>query len=231
MDGAYTMLLENGGRPGVFGMAGALSLAPPLSGWASKLTLIRLEDLQMNPQALKTMALNGRGTIDLTFYGFSQYQYYNYSFAAYMVSPTRMYWIETDNQSQFAGLVQGVGSGQLGGTYVYMGGALNAGSGTEAAILALLDATPGTGSAGTFDGIVDINVPTTGLGTIVRELGSSVGTGTYSADTLTLGAKWNATMSVGQNLTFYVNSGGQAVMLGEMGSSDNPILDGWMTLQ
>ena len=230
MDGSYTMLLENGGRPGVFGMTGGLLLAPPMSGWATRTTLMTLEDLEMDPPT-KTMGPDGRGTIDVTFYGRTYNQYNNYSFAVYMVSPTRMYWIETDNQTVYAGLLQGAGSGQLGGTYVYMGGGLTVASGSEGSTLALLDATATSGNGGTFDGIVDVNLPTNLSPVVTRMFGSTAGSGTYSADSNSIYVKWLATFATGQTFTFYVNSSGQAVMVGQTAVSDNPVLDGWMSLQ
>jgi len=229
MDGSYTMLLENGGRPGVFGMAGGIVLAPPMTGWATRTTLMTLEDLEMDPPA-KTMGPDGRGTIDVTFYGRTYNQYYNYSFAAYMVSPTRMYWIETDAQSVYAGLLQGAGSGQLGGTYVYMGAGLTVASGTEGAALALLDAVSTGNGAGTFDGVVDVNLPTNLTPQMTRVFGSTAGSGTYFVDSNSIYVKWLASFA-GQNFTFYVNSGNQAVMVGQTGMADNSVLDGWMTSQ
>jgi hypothetical protein len=230
MDGSYTMLLENGGRPGIFGMAGGIGLAPPMSGWATRTTLMTLEDLEMDPPT-KWMGPDGRGTIDVTFYGRTYNQYYNYSFAVYMVSPTRMYWIETDSQMVFSELLQGTASGQLGGTYVYMGGGLTVASGSEGTALALLDATATSVNGGTFDGIVDVNLPTNLSPVVTRMIGSTAGSGTYSADSISIYVKWLATFVEGQNFTFYVNSSGQAVMVGQTGVSDNPVLDGWMSLQ
>ena len=231
MDGSYTMLLENGGRAGVFAMAGGLALEPPMGGWSSKMGLNSLEDMQMSAQAPMTISSNGRGTIDLGFFGFSSNKYYDYSFAAYMVSPSRMYWIETDNLAVYSGLVEGTSTGQLGGTYVYMGGSLGVASGTEGSALALLNAAAATATDGTFDGIVDANLPTNMMGPIPRMVGSSLGKGSYAADTLSIGVKWMANIEEGQNLTFYVNSGRQSVMVGESGAIDNPVLDGWMSSQ
>ena len=167
----------------------------------------------------------------MTFYGRTYNQYYNYSFAVYMVSQTRMYWIETDNQTVYAGLLQGAGSGQLGGTYVYMGGGLTVASGSEGSTMALLDATATSGNGGTFDGIVDVNLPTNLSPVVTRMFGSTAGSGTYSADPISIYVKWLATFAGGQNFTFYVNSSGQAVMVGQTAASDNPVLDGWMSLQ
>jgi hypothetical protein len=234
MDGSYTVLLDNGGRPGVFGLVGSLSFGPMalVQGWANKTSLMTLEDLEIE-QANRTMGANGRGTIDVMFYGRTYNQYYNYSFAAYMVSPTRMYWVETDNQTVFAGLLEGNGSGQLDGRYTYMGGAITTASGSEGAVLALLDATPPTSGSGTFDGIVDANLPTNVTPSITRVLGSTQGNGTFASDTNSIRVKWVAWLTglSPQYLTFYVNSSDQAVMVGQTAISDNPVIDGWLTMQ
>mgnify|MGYP001159368794 CR=1 FL=1 len=232
LDGSYTFLLEQGGRAGVFGIGGGVVIGPMSSvgGWATQTGAVVYNDLEID-QATRTVGLDGRAALDLRFYVRQSNIYANYSFAVYMVSPTRMYWIETDTQNEYSGLVQGTGSGQLNGTYIYMAGGLGVASGSEASVLSLLDAATTTNTSGTFNGIVDVNVPMAGAPVVSRMLGSAVANGTFAVDSNSIYVKWVASLAGNQNFTFYINSSGQALMLGETGVGDNPDLDGWMTLQ
>lgn len=238
MDGSYTFLLENGGRAGVFGMGGELDLGPmgSMGGWATLPTPVYAD---LEPiQGVRSVETNGRGTLDVDYF-VRQYTYdKNFSFATYMVSPTRMYMIETDTQTAYAGLAQGTGSGILGGTYVYMAGSLKVASGTESAALALLDAATTDPQNGTFSGIADVNLPASGMPGSPRVFGSIVATGTFSADVssgYTNGydryIKWMASFAGYQNFTFYINSNYQALMFGYTVVNDNPDIEGWLVKQ
>jgi hypothetical protein len=232
MDGNYTFLLENGGRSGVFGMGGELDLGPlsGMDGWANVTSPASYSDLEVL-QGTRVMGTNGRGTLDVMFFVRPYANDANYSFAAYMVSPTRMYLIETDTQAVYAGLAQGTNSGLLNGSYIYIGGGLKVASGTESSVLALLNATATDSHNGTFTGIVDVNLPVTGMPAGSRAFGSIVANGTFTADVNSIYTKWLALFTGNQNFTFYINSGSQAVMFGQTGANDNPDLDGWMVLQ
>ncbi len=231
ISGDYTVLLDKGGRPGSFGLGGNISFGPPLGGWASASTSANYHDLEIN-SVTPSVTPSGRGSLDICFFDRVAVSYVNYSFAAYMVSPTRMYWIETDTLSSMSGLAQGRGSGSLNGTYIYMGGALTLASGSESAALGLLDAstTDQVNGAGTFNGIVDVNIPVASYPVIERMVGSTVGNGSFQADVNSIRIKSQADIG-GQSFTFYVNSGFQAAMFGQMAVSDNPDMDGWMTMQ
>jgi len=105
MDGHYTFLLENGGRAGVFGMGGELDLGPlgALRGCATLTGVGPYSELEPI-QGTRGIQMNGRGTLDVEFFVRPYASDANYSFATYMVSPTRMYMIETDTQATYAGL-------------------------------------------------------------------------------------------------------------------------------
>ncbi|HET7345786.1 MAG TPA: hypothetical protein VFJ10_00535, partial [Acidobacteriaceae bacterium] len=230
-EGAWTFLLEDGGRAGVFGMGGDIQMGPMSSvgGWVSRATGVQEDDLEIE-QFARNIGLDGRGTLDLTFFVRRLNTYANYSFAVYMVSPTRMYWIETDTQSVYSGLAMGTGSGPLNGSYIYMGGALGVASGTESSVLGLLNTSTLTNTSGTFKGIVDVNLPATITPGVTRVFGTTVADGTFAVDPNSIYTKWQASIS-GQSFTFYVNSSFQALMFGQTGVSDNPELEGWMTTQ
>ena len=230
-EGAWTFLLEDGGRAGVFGMGGDIQMGPMSSvgGWVSRATGVQEDDLEIE-QFARNIGLDGRGTLDLTFFVRRLNTYANYSFAVYMVSPTRMYWIETDTQSVYSGLAMGAGSGPLNGSYIYMGGALGVASGTESSVLGLLNTSTLTNTSGTFKGIVDVNLPATITPGVTRVFGTTVADGTFAVDPNSIYTKWQASIS-GQSFTFYVNSSFQALMFGQTGVSDNPELEGWMTTQ
>lgn len=235
MDGNYTFLMENGGRGGVFGMGGRIEIGPmtAVSGWTNMASSANYAEAEIT-QGTRNMTASGRGTLDLQMFVRTYVTSANYSFAVYMVSPTRMYWIETDAQpSVLAGLAQGESSGSLNGSYIYMGGALNVASGTESSVLALLDANTTGSYNGLFSGIADVNLPGQTPGT--RMFGSSVADGIFNADTNSLYQKWNAQFpseqGTVQNFNFYINSNYQAVMFGQTTVADNPNLDGWISVQ
>ena len=231
-ESAWTFLLENGGRAGVFGMGGDLQLGPlsSVGGWATRATEFEEDDLEID-QAGRNIGPNGRGTLDLRFYVRRLNTYANYSFAVYMVAPNRMYWVETDQQAVYSGLAMGTGNGALNGSYIYMGGGLGVASGTEAAVLGLLNATTLTNTSGTFKGIVDVNLPATTTPGVTRVFGSTVADGTFAADPISIYTKWQASFAGNQNFTIYINSSFQAMMLGQTGVADNPFIEGWMTTQ
>ncbi len=230
--GSYTVMLDNGGRPGSFGLGGNIFFGPPLDGWASRSTGGNYHDLEIRGVVSNMTAPAGRGTLDITFYDRIANAYVTYNFAAYMVMPNRMYWIETDTISSMSGLAQGTGSGWLNGTYIYMGGALTVASGSEASAVGLLDAstTDQVNCAGTFNGIVDVSIPNAGYPAVARVVGSMAAEGTFQADVNSIRVKYQASIA-GQSFTFYINSGFQAAMFGRMPMGDNPDMDGWMTLQ
>lgn len=239
MDGEYSYLLENGGRSGVFGIGGDIQIGPmnTWGGWANQSNLGAYNELEIS-QGTRSMALNGRGTLDLTYFVRPYVTYTNYSFAVYMVSPTRMYWVETDSQAAYAGLVMGLNNSQstmptpqLNGEYIYMAGSLGAASGTESSVLSLIDATTTDSWNGTFDGIVDANLPAPLVPGMTRVFGSTVVQGNYVLDPSSNYLKWQISLGQNQNFTFYINSPNQALMLGGTGVADNPDLDGWMILQ
>lgn len=227
MNTNYTFLLENGGRAGVFGMGGEIDFGPlgSMDGWGTLTSPGTYSDLEVI-QGASTMTTVGRGTLDVMFFVRPYATNANYSFAAYMVSPSRVYLIETDTQTVFAGLAQGVNVGPLSGRYMYMAGGLKVASGTESAVLALLDATTTDPHDGTFTGIVDVNLPASGLPGVARVFGSTVAAGTFSADVNSTYIKWMASFAGNQNFTFYINSSYQAVMFGQTGVSDNPDIEG-----
>lgn len=231
-ESAWTFLLEEGGRAGVFGMGGDIQMGPlsSVGGWATRATGFQEDDLEVD-QFGRNIGPDGRGTLDLRFFVRRLNTYANYSFAVYMVSPTRMYWIETDTQSAYSGLAMGTGNGPLNGSYIYMGGALGVASGTEASVLGVLDASTLTNTGGTFNGIVDVNLPATTTPGVTRVFGSTVADGTFAADPISIYMKWQASLAGNQSFTFYINSSLQALMFGQTGVSDNPELEGWMTLQ
>ncbi len=231
VNGSYTFLLDKGGRAGSFALGGNIFFGPPLGGWASLSTAANYHDLEIIGAA-SNMTSTARAALDLHFYDRVWNTYVDYSFAAYMVSPNRMYWIETDAISTMAGLAEGTGSGWLNGTYIYMGGALVVASGSEASALALLDASTvdQVNGAGTFDGIVDVSIPISTYPVVGRIVGSMVGSGSFQTDVNSIRVKWQANVA-GQNFTFYINSGSQAAMFGQMPLGDNPDMDGWMTSQ
>jgi len=112
MNTNYTFLLENGGRAGVFGMRGEIDFGPhgSMDGWATPTSAGTYSDLEIL-QGASSMTTGGRGTLDVLSFVRPYATNANYSFAAYMVSPSRVYMIETDAQSVFAGLAQGVNAG------------------------------------------------------------------------------------------------------------------------
>jgi len=230
MNTNYTFLLENGGRAGVFGMGGEIDFTPMMDGWATLTNSGTYSDLEIL-QGASTMTTGGRGTLDVMFFVRPYATNASYSFATYMVSPSRMYMIETDAQSVFAGLAQGVNPGSLSGRYMYLAGGLRMASGTESAVLALLDATTTDPHDGAFSGIVDVNLPASGLPGVSRVFGSTVAAGTFSADVNSIYTKWMASFAGNQDFTFYINSRYQAVMFGQTGVSDNPDIEGWIVKQ
>jgi len=230
MNTNYTFLLENGGRAGVFGMGGEIDFVPTMGGWGTVTSPGTYSDLEVH-QGASTMTTGGRGTLDVTFFVRPSASNSSYSFAAYMVSPVRVYLIETDTQSVFAGLAQGINVGNLSGRYLYMAGGLKVASGTESAVLALLDASSLDPHSGTFSGIIDVNLPASGLAGVSRVFGSTVAAGTFSADANSMYTKWMASFAGNQNFTLYVNSSYQAVMFGQTGVSDNPDIAGWIVRQ
>lgn len=239
MDGEYTYLLENGGRAGVFGIGGDIQIGPMnlWRGWANQTNLGTYNDLEIT-QGTRSMGLNGRGTLDLTYFVRPYVTYANYSFAVYMVSPARMYWIETDPQSAYSGLAMGLNNPQgtmptpqLSGEYIYMAGGLSVASGTEASLLSVIDATTTDQWDGTFDGIVDANLPAPLVPGMSRAFGSSVVQGTYTSDPSSTYLKWQVSFGQIQNFTFYINSPNQALMFGGTSVADNPDLDGWLVQQ
>lgn len=231
-ESAWTFLLENGGRAGVFGMGGNIQMGPmsSVSGWASLATGVQEDDLEIE-QFARNIGPDGRGTLDLRFFVRRTIAYANYSFAVYMVAPNRMYWIETDSQAAYSGLAMGTGSGPLDGSYIYMGGALGVASGTEASALGLLHASTLTNTSGNFKGILDVNLPATITPGVTRVFGSTLADGTFTADPNSIYTKWQASIAGGQSFTFYINSSFQALMFGQTGVSDNPEIEGWMTTQ
>ena len=235
MDGNYTFLMEKGGRGGIFGLGGSIHIGPMdlLGGWGSLAMVPNFSDVEFT-HANRTMSPNGRGSLDLQLFVRTYNTYANYSFAVYMVSPSRMYWIETDSQPDvLAGLVMGESDGNLSGSYIYMGGALGVASGTEGAMLAVLDSNTSGSYDGAVSGIADFSLPSQMPGR--RVFGSTALSGAFSADANSVYEKWLANFtgaqSTIQNAIFYMNSDQQALMFGQTSSADNPIFAGWITLR